>query len=383
MTAALESARGCVHPTRIDMTIVEMLRLRQHNLLLLSGRAGSSVEVVRRLGAVQAQDYRGAKWGVAERIATPTTSSRLDALLWDGTILRTHVLRPTWHFVLPEDIRWMLGLTAPRIKAAARYNWRNLGLTDGVLRRAASIIETGVEGTRLTRSEISVLLDDGGVDSSQGRLSHILMYAELEGVICSGGLRGKQHTYAPLDERAPAAAPLAKSEALARLAARYFEGHGPATLHDFAWWSGLTVTDASHGIAGIEDRLERVEVEGKSYWFVPSGSPAARPTVHLLPNYDEYVVAYTDRTAVFDATHSKHLDSRGSPLVLHTIVRNGRIIGTWQAAAKNVARGTVPPVEWKLFVELAGREEALLAKAIKRYVDFADDQRTGPARGAD
>ena len=255
----------------------------------------------------------------------------------DGTILRTHILRPTWHFVLPADIRWMLALTAPRIIAASAYYYRTLGLDDTVFSHSNAVLAKALQGGKqLTRPElVSVLQQAGIVTDDLQRFTYIIMRAELDGIICSGGRRGKQFTYALLDERAPQARILDREEALAELAGRYFTSHGPATLQDFVWWSGLTVADARIGLELVTSQLMHEVIDGQTYWrsaSMPSAKDLSQ-TIYLLPNFDEYTVGYTDRSAIFDMSDAEKFDTPGNVLN-PTIVLDGLVVGTWKRTIK-------------------------------------------------
>lgn len=220
----------------------------------------------------------------------------------DGSILRTHVLRPTWHFVTPADIRWMLALTAPRIKAAMAYYDRKLELDDAAFRRSHTALTRALrDGNQLTRAELGQALRRGRVDvTGSQRLGHLLMRAELEGLVCSGARRGKQGTYALLEERVPPAAPLDRDAALLELTGRCFATRGPATLKDFAWWSGLTLADASRGVQIAGRRLERAVIGDETYWLDPAARSQRKrsPIAHLLPNFDEYFIGFKNRSAI-------------------------------------------------------------------------------------
>ena len=288
---------------------------------------------MRWMGAVQAQDYGAAKWALAQR-TRDVTEAQVDRLFDEGSILRTHVMRPTWHFVLPDDIRWMLVLTRARNARGDAARYRELGLDAEVVARAGGAFRAALAGGHhLTRPELGVALEAAGISAEGQRLPHLLGCAELDGVIVSGPPRGKQFTYALLDERAPAGRELDRPAALAELAARYFRGHGPARLRDFAWWSGLAVTDARAGIA-LAGTLERETVDGDDHWFEAGSGPVPRrgrsPVAQLLPNFDEYTVAYRDRAAL---THPDHpvlpeLLSFGSVLA-NIVVVDGRVRGGW------------------------------------------------------
>jgi hypothetical protein len=334
------------------------------------------------LGAVQAQDYAAAKWAVGLRLPEATDAG-LDAAFAAGTLLRTHVLRPTWHFVTPTDIRWMLALTAPHVHAQVATWYRKLNLDAPLFAATERVLVAALQGGhQRTRAELGTALTAAGIDMTEDlRLTHVMMHAELEGVVCSGGRRGKQFTYALLDERAPAARVLPREEALAELTRRYFTSHGPATAQDFRWWSGLSLTDVRAGLATVAPDLEQAVVDGQTYWFapLPASAPAPAPPVQLLPNYDEYIVGYTDRRALFDTDHVHTLDPRGNILFSHTVVLDGRIAGTW----KRILKKNAVVLEAALLTSLDEAATAAFTAAAERYGTFLNlpviiEQRVAP-----
>ncbi|MBA2457948.1 MAG: winged helix DNA-binding domain-containing protein, partial [Gemmatimonadales bacterium] len=222
---------------------MDLLRQRLYTQRLSGPPLERPEDVVRLLGAVQSQDYPGAKWSLGQRVRNGTDAA-VDEAFSSGRILRTHILRPTWHFVAPDDIRWMLQLSAPRVQALNAHRYRQLELDQALLRRSAALFARALEsGNHLTRTELAAVLSRGRIAAAGARLAHAVMHAELEGVICSGALRGKRHTYALLEERASLARILARDEAVAELTHRFFSGHGPATPAHCAWWSGLRAAD--------------------------------------------------------------------------------------------------------------------------------------------
>jgi len=237
------------------------LRLRRQHL---TGTPLPTPEaVVRWLGAVQAQEFGVAKWSIAQRSRGLVTSAALDLALAEGRILRTHALRSTWHFVLPADLRWLLMLIGPRIRARmASYYSRN-GLTDAVFARSQAVLREALAGgQQLLRKEVAAALVRGRVATDGLKLRFLLLQAELDLVLCSGALRGKHQTFALVDDRVPPAPPLPEDEALAELTRRYFSSHGPATLKDFIWWSSLTAARARRGLELLKDHeLSRLEAE--------------------------------------------------------------------------------------------------------------------------
>src|SRR5215472_7212251 len=298
---------------------VTSVAVRRLGAQRLTGEPFSTpVEAVRWLGAVQSQDYAGAKWALGQRTRAARDAD-LDRLFDEGAILRTHVMRPTWHFVLPADVRWLLELTAPRVRAALAHYDRQLELDRSVLRRSHRVLESVLGGgSHLTRGELAAALAGSGIPAAGQRLGHLLMHAELDAVVVSGPRRGRQFTYALLDERAPNARRLDRDQALAELTRRYFTSHGPAQLPDFTWWSGLTVADARRGVDLAGPALAREVIDGRPYWRAPAEPPPAsgEPAAHLLPNYDEFLVAYRDRSAAL------HPGLDTSPLPRESVLTN-------------------------------------------------------------
>ena len=313
------------------------------------------------LGVVQAQEYGPAKWALGLRSARGTTDAAIERAVDQGRILRTHVLRPTWHFITPADIRWMLELTAPLVHRRMSTYDRQLGLDAGLMTRATSVIERALgDGRYLTRRELGAHLERAGLPGTSMELAHIAMYAELEGVICSGPRRGKQFTYALLAERAPTARPLPRDEAIAELTRRYFRSHGPATIRDFVWWSGLRTADARRGLE--MNRARSHDVDGLTYWTLGraahSGS-GRKTTVHLLPVYDEYLVAYRDHHAVPRPAYAI-----GN--LQHALVIGGQVAGTWRTMPG--IKGLV--VDARALRRLTAVEKRALVQAVTRYRRF-------------
>jgi len=328
-------------------------------------------QVIHWLGAVQAQDYAAAKWAVAQR-TKGVSDSTVDQAFDKGEFLRTHVMRPTWHFVAPEDIRWLLALTAPRVHAANAYQYRRLELDKSFFKRRNAALTKALQGGKqLTRAELASVLQQAGVNTSDLlRLTYLILSAELDGVICSGARRGKQFTYALLDERVPAAKTLSREEALAELTRRYFTSHGPATEEDFTWWSGLIRADVRSGIEMVKGRLEHDVMKDRTYWFADSMTTAKanRQAIYLLPNFDEYIVGYTDRSAIFDSFHVNKLDVRSNPLFQYTIVINGQVAGTWKRTFKKDS----VIIELNPFARFTKSEKQTVIAAAEKYGKFLE-----------
>lgn len=313
------------------MTDIAIRRL--HTQRLTGERFASAVEAVGWLGAVQSQDYAGAKWALGQRTAGATDGD-LDRLFNRGAILRTHLMRPTWHFVLPADIRWLQQLTADRVRAQMAFYDRRLEVDSPLLRRGRAALATALrDGTHLTRTELGKALERSGIRLSNQQLGHVLMHAELDALICSGPRHGKQFTHALLEERAPKPPQLDRDDALAELTRRYFTSHGPAQPKDFTWWSGLTMADAKRGLALVGTALTQEVIGGKAHWSAPSPPPPAnpKPILHLLPNYDEFLVAYRDRSAVVELAQELGIAPFADGSILaHLVVLRGQAWGGWK-----------------------------------------------------
>ena len=329
---------------------------------------GTPADGVKWLVAVQAQDYSAAKWSLGVRLQGAVDGD-IERAFTSGAILRTHLLRPTWHFVTPADIRWLLALTAPNVHAANAYMRRKLELDQGVLKRSNAALSRALQGGKqLTRDELRGVLQKAAIPTKNGqRLSYIMMHAELEGIVCSGPRRGKQFTYSLLEERVPSVQPLARDEALAELAGRYFVSRGPATVHDFAKWSGLSVTDARSGLEAVKARLQQELVGGNAYWFSESkpSTTFRSPTAFLLSVYDEYISGYKERSAIVDANHGAKLIAMGNALN-YVVVVSGQIVGTWKRALGEKA----VVIETNLFRPLTQPEQRALTSAADHYGRF-------------
>jgi hypothetical protein len=351
------------------VNLSEIARQRLANQHLVGGKLEKPTDVVARLGAVQAQDYAGGKWAVAQRMRAADDATVEQAVI-DGSIIRTHVLRPTWHFVTPADIRWMLALTAPRVKAAMGFQTRWLAIDNAALRRSGRVLTRALQGGKaLARAELSQVLARAGLPVvGEQRLGNFLMHAELEGIVCSGARRGKQFTYALFEERVPATPAIERDEALLRLANIYFATRGPATAADFAWWSGLTVADAKKGVDIAQSNLEHAIVDGRAYWFgqSPPMSRRASPIVHLLPNFDEFSVAYRDRSALAQRLKKSGVDVRNDRSLANIIVVDGQLVGTW----KRTSRKNAVVVEASLLTSITRAERKAVIAAAEEYGQF-------------
>jgi hypothetical protein len=323
--------------------------------------------VVRHLLAVQSQDYPNAKWGVAQRLDR-VADAELDRAFDAGGFVRTHVLRPTWHFVAPEDLRWLLALTGGRVHKANAYQYRVLEIDRALAARSRAVIERALRGgVALTREELGARLAEAGIPATGVRLAYLVTDAELEAVVCSGPRRGRRHTYAVLEERLPPAPPRTRDEALAELGRRYVEGHGPAQVADLSWWSGLTVAEARAALESATPPLVRETVDGRTFYASPAAPSAShtRPAVHLLPNYDELLVAFRDRS---DALDPRLPPAARLPQVIlsHVVVRDGLVVGSYRRRDEP----TATRLDLEVRVELRPEEREPLRQAIERFAAY-------------
>ena len=328
-------------------------------------------EIVALLGAVQAQDYAGAKWALGQRLRG-ATDAMIEAACNAGAILRTHVLRPTWHFVAPADIRWLLALTGPRVHAGNRGRHRQLELDDAVFRRSHAALTRALrDGRFLTRTDIARALAAAGISTAlPQRLAYILMHAELHALICSGPRRGKQFTYALLDERVPRTPAMDREQALVELVRRYFTTRGPATPHDCAWWSGLTLADVRRALHEAGADLEHETLDGRTFWFSPSprAVDVPRHTAHLLPNYDEYFIGLRDRSAMLEPATLAAVSARPDVLIANIVLIAGRAAGGWKRTLmKNAVSIEVKPLR-----ELTAGEKRAVDRALRAYAAFVE-----------
>lgn len=347
------------------MKTQEIIKLRLINQLLLTSTLQAPQEVVSWMGAMQAQDFNMAKWGIGNRIYGIKDSAIEDSFN-KGEVLRTHILRPTWHFVSSEDIHWMLNLSHKQNKSAMRASDKVLGLLPDVIMQTNNIIaKTLDKGIHLTRQEIGFALQDNGIDCGDSRrLNHIMMNAEMDGIICSGVLKNKQQTYALLEERTTQKILLNEEESLARLASKYFTSHGPATLQDFMWWSALPVRKAKLAIYLIENDLLRIEMDSKDYWFKDNTSSEAnlKEIIHLLPAFDEYFVGYQSRHHIVADEHYPKVATKNG-LFKPMLLKEGEIIGKW----KRISEQNKISAETEIFISLNKKSLQNLQLATENY----------------
>jgi len=366
-------------PAAPDPFIARRMRAQR----LTAPMAADPAAVVGWFGAVQAQDYQGAKWALTLR-APALTDAQLDQALADGTIIRTHGPRPTWHFIARDDARFVLAAVGPRVQTRSQAMYRQYEIDAALMTRVCRVIEKLLGGGKFaTRAAIAKALAAKGIEASSVRLGLIMLWVELEQIVCSGPRQGKQFTYALFDERVRKATRLSAEDARTALAARYVASHGPVTVNDFVWWSGLTVGEARRVFESVSPALRKEQIGDDTYWSSPTEPTATRrdvPAVHLMPNYDEYFIAYRDRrpTAALPPL-SGPLDPMDT--FAHLLCIEGRFGGFWKrtvgsraVAVQLLPYRTLNRAHLSAAKEAAGRYGAFLGLPLEFSVRPASPQ---------
>lgn len=350
------------------ITPLEIMELRLRNQQVSGTKFKTARQLAGFMGALQAQDYAMMKWAVALRLPGSTERSVENAFN-RGEILRTHLLRPTWHLAAAGDLRWMLELTAPQIRSAMKTRHRALGFTPEIVKKCNTVIEKALlKKQSLAREELVEELNKYHIPTSgDNRTAHILICAELDGLICSGPEQGGRPSYALLRNRTRETASFDRNEAVLKLIGRYFTSHGPATIGDFAWWSGLPLRDIRKGMETVADDFEKIFFESEEYWLPKKQPPiaAGSPAAYLLPAFDELVISYKNRSLLFEGDgHHKAVSSNG--IFRPVIVVNGRITGLW----KRIFGKDRVVIQTELFRPHSRKEKKLIEEASWKYGKF-------------
>jgi len=357
-----------IQKCQTDMNETDILSLRLYNQLLSGNQFTRPVEVVSWMGAMQSQNYEMAKWGIGIRLPGVTNKQIEDAVN-AGEIIRTHILRPTWHFVTPEDVHWMLELTGPRMKPSFLSYFQVRGMDAAAILKAHDLLCSLLEEHgHLTRPEINDHFTVRGINlPGNPDLGFLITLAELECLVCSGASRGSKQTYALMHKRVPNKIQLSKEESIEQLTRRYFTSHGPATIDDFFWWSGLTRTEIKIGLELIRHDFICETIDGKKYWM-PNNTqtpPAGTNQKHLLPAFDEFVVSYRDRKEIIDEKYYRQVLTMNG-LFSPTIHYNGRAVGSWKRVNK---KGGVV-AELSFFPTTPKKVQGMYNQAMKDYNKF-------------
>jgi hypothetical protein len=358
------------------MTLSDIANLRLISQQIAATKSETVKDLLGWMGAMQAQDYPMAKWAVGIRLPKSKDKTIEDALD-KGEIIRTHVLRPTWHFVSAEDVYWMIELTSPHIKSSLKSSDRKLGLTETMYSKSNRIIEKALAPDRhVTREELIRNLTRAKIPTNNNRAWRFFLRAELDGIICSGATRptksfgrgrGKKQTYALLEKRVPRKKTFGREESLSQLARKYFTSHAPATVHDFAWWSGLSMTDARDALEMIQSDFVSEKINSGTYWLPNSFSfnKSHGSSVYLLPAYDEFIIGYRDRSAALNPVYQKKSVSENG-LFRPVIVINGQVSGLWK---KTVSKNSIV-VETHFFRPHSKKEKQSINNAVAAFGDF-------------
>ncbi|MCF0053628.1 winged helix DNA-binding domain-containing protein [Dyadobacter sp. LJ53] len=346
------------------MTTDEIILLRLYNQQISHNPSHSPEEIVAWMGAIQAQDYVGAKWSLGLRLPNGTEAD-IDEAIARKAIVRTWPMRGTLHFVAADDVRWMLKLLTPRIIAGSAGRNRQLELDDATFNKSHDLLIRAMEGGKqLMRSEVYGVLENAGIATTGQRGIHIINHLAQKQVLCLGVHNEKQATYVLLDEWVPHSKNLEGKEALAALALRYFNSHGPATLNDFVWWSGLKITDAREGLNSVASQLERIESENKVYWTGREHPEFnSLSSTFLLPGFDEYMLGYTDRSLILAPHYASKIVPGNNGMFMPTILVDGKVKGLW----KRVIKKDTISIEMLPFEKITKARTKSLASEAKRY----------------
>jgi hypothetical protein len=328
---------------------------------------------VGELLAMQSQEDRYARWSVAQRMVAGSAAA-VEAALAEGSTLRTHVLRPTWHYVARQDLRWLMALSGPRVDRRNTRRHQELGLDDAALGRSNDVIAGAVSEGPHTRPELATRLEAEGISTEGQRIAYMVLHAELTAVVCSGPPRGRQHTYAAFDDRVPADTGPEGEAALAELARRYFSTRGPATVGDFSWWSGLAVPEAHRALEAAAADLESMIVDDREYWAGYVGVGRAEPDVDLVQCFDEIIISFRPTRDVLQTDTVAFAVPGDVDGFRHVVLKDGRLLGHWRAPA-----GRAGLVETRLAADLDVAATGLLDAAVEKTRGFF---RELEARGA-
>jgi hypothetical protein len=353
---------------RGNVNISEIGYRRLRNQRIAGDRCEKPDEVVRYLGAMQAQDYHQVLWAIGSRMQHASAAD-IERSIADREIVMTWPMRGTIHAVPPESVRWMLQLLSPRILAGDKRRLEQLELTPEIIEQSKELLFRALQGNRrISRPVLMQLFEEAGIRTSGQRGYHLLWHMAQKGLICLGPREGKQQTFVLLDEWAPPARDVSREEVLAQLTERYYAGHGPATVHDFAWWTGLTLSDARRGLELAGRQLESVKIDDRELWYhssLSAGGIEVRPSVYLLPGFDEYLLGYKDRSDVLREEHAKYIIPGGNGVFMPNIVIDGQVAGIWKRTIKTKGLDMV----LQLFAAHDDRADDLMAAA-SRYGEF-------------
>jgi hypothetical protein len=349
------------------MNPTDIMAIRLMSQQIAASKFKSPNKLVSWMGAMQAQDYNMAKWAIGLRVPG-TTVKTVEKAIDKGEIIRTHVMRPTWHFVAAEDIHWMLALTGPKIISSMKGRDKQLGLTEAVYKKSNKLLEKLLlTHKHLTRDELVTELKKAQIPVDEHRASHLLVRAELDRLICSGAHKEGLPTFTLLHAWVPEKATFHREEAWAKLAQRYFNSHSPATLQDFCWWSGATLTEGRQALEMIKKELVMEQTGSQTLYISKTFAtpPPLQESAYLLPAFDEFLISYKDRTNILAVEHHQKAFSTNGifwPLMLV----NGKITGSWK---RTVVKDKVI-IEPTFFKRADKKTRQLIEKAADNFGHF-------------
>lgn len=354
------------------MTLTDISNLRLISQKINGSKFNSAREIISWMGAMQAQDFIMSKWAIGTRLLN-VTESIVEEAINKGEIIRTHLMRPTWHYVSAEDVYWMIELTARQIKKSLKSRHIGLELSEETIAQGNRLIERSFYNKKdVTREEIANEFEREKIRTNDNRLAHFLLLAELDGLICSGRIINNKLSYALLNERVPHKRTFSRAVSLAELAKRYFTSHGPATINDFAWWSGLSLTDARKGLEMVKTSFVSETIDDQLFWMAPNLKDEMKrdkSSVCLLPAYDEYLISYRDRNASFSEDISKRTVSFNG-IFRPVIVIDGKVAGLW----KRILTKDRVIIEVDAFQDYGDDLQNLIKKQAYRYGLFLKEE---------
>lgn len=345
---------------------LDISHLRLHNQHITQSKFKKIGDLVAHMGAIQAQDYLGGLWAIASRLNV--SEKDVEAAISRGEIIRTWPMRGTLHFVASKDIRWMVELMTPRVVANARNRAHSMGLTDKVIAKAKSLfIKNLTGGKQVTRKELLQILEDSKINTKEYRGGHIIGRLSQESIICIGPRQGKEQTFVLLDEWAPHAKSLSREESLKEITYRYFNSHGPATIEDMGWWSGLRMSEIKEGLEMNKSRLISESFNSRTFWMSKGiKNIDTKPSLFLLASFEEYLVGYKNRQEVLSSKFSPFINPGGNGMFSPIIVSDGQVIGTWK---RTIKKDRVI-IKIDTFRSLSKSEKEDLKKEVERYGKF-------------
>lgn len=342
------------------------LAIRLLNHRLVQSNLSAAQEVVAWMGAMQAQDLPMSLWGTGLR--AQQSQQEVIAAIDQGKIIRTHVMRPTWHLVHAQDVHWMLNLSAESIKKALKSRHKQLGIDQNLLKDVYKLFSNQFKNnSHLTRDTLLELLIKSGIRLEDNRGAHLLMLAELDQILCSGAVIKNETSYACYDQRITLKCNYSREEAIYHLSRRYFQSHGPATVDDFCWWSGLNKSEAKSGILSLGQEIHSERKSEKWYYQIPKVITASSTLnmVQLLPAYDEYIISYTERGEILPAkVQSTTISTNG--VFRPVILVNGRAAGLWKRTIKKQS----VEIELSWFAKPSREIKKLVQQEVNRFGEF-------------